>query len=40
MIDSLKDMFQLTESEAIKYLETDGFDFDKAVNKVHRHRQK
>ena len=40
MVDSLIDMFKLSESEAVKTLENVDFDFDRAVEKIHRVRQK
>ena len=40
MVDSLMDMFNLPEAEAIKSLEKDDFDFDKVVNKIQKARQK
>jgi hypothetical protein len=40
MVDILKSMFQLQESEAIKHLEAEGFDFDKSVERIKKMRQK
>ena len=40
MIDSLIDMFNITEGEAIKFLEAQDFDFDKTVNKIKKNLQK
>jgi hypothetical protein len=40
MVDSLIDMFALSESEAIRTLEADKFNFDKAVDRITKSRQK
>jgi hypothetical protein len=40
MVDSLGEMFSLSESESIKTLEEVNFDFDKAVTKIQRQIQK
>lgn len=40
MVDSLGQMFNLSESESIKILEEVNFDFDKAVTKIQRQIQK
>ena len=40
MVDSLIDMFQLPQPEAIKLLEADDFNFDKAVDRITKNLQK
>jgi len=40
MVDSLIDMFALTESETIKILETEDYNFDRAVDRITKNRQK
>lgn len=40
MIDSLIDMFGISESESIKALQAENFDFDKAVNRLQKHKEK
>ena len=40
MVDSLIDMFNFSEGEAIKHLEKDDFNFDHTVERIQKHRQK
>ena len=40
MIDSLIDMFGISESESIKALQGEDFDFDKTVNRLQKHKEK
>lgn len=40
MVDCIISMFNLQESEAIKLLEADKFNFDKTVDKITKNRLK